>query len=31
MMPVDGHLKRIEREAGVPGLADALANWPRPT
>jgi hypothetical protein len=25
MMPVDGHLKRIEREAGVPGLAEALA------
>lgn len=26
MMPVDGHLQRIEREAGVPGLADALAT-----
>ncbi len=26
MMPVDGHLQRIEREAGVPGLAEALAE-----
>jgi hypothetical protein len=26
MMPVDGHLERIEREAGVPGLVDALAQ-----
>ena len=26
MMPVDGHLRRIEREAGVPGLAEALAE-----
>jgi hypothetical protein len=26
MMPADGHLARIEREAGVPGLADALAR-----
>jgi hypothetical protein len=26
MMPMDGHLRRIEREAGVPGLADALAK-----
>jgi hypothetical protein len=26
MMPVDGHLRRIEREAGMPGLADALTK-----
>ena len=26
MMPVDAHLRRIEREAGVPGLAEALAK-----
>ena len=26
MMPVDAHLNRIEREAGVPGLAEALAD-----
>ena len=26
MMPVDGHLQRIERESGVPGLAEALAE-----
>ena len=26
MMPVDGHLQRIEREAGVPGLVEALAQ-----
>jgi hypothetical protein len=26
MMPVSGHLWRIEREAGMPGLADALAK-----
>ena len=26
MMPVDAHLKRIERESGVPGLTDALAQ-----
>ena len=26
MMPVDGHLQRIEREAGVPGLAEALST-----
>ena len=26
MMPMDGHLRRIEREAGVPGLAEALAK-----
>lgn len=26
MMPVDAHLQRIERESGVPGLTDALAQ-----
>jgi len=26
MMPVDGHLRRIEREAGMPGLAEALTK-----
>src|SRR3954454_6646654 len=26
MMPMDGHLRRIERQAGVPGLADTLAG-----
>ena len=25
---MDGHLRRIERQAGVPGLADALAKLP---
>src|ERR1044071_5944543 len=24
MMPMDAHLRRIEREAGVPGIVDAL-------
>ena len=26
MMPADGHLPRIEREVGMPGLAEALAG-----
>src|SRR4051812_19757474 len=26
MMPMDGHLRRIEREAGLPGLAQALGG-----